>query len=78
MGMSTHPPTVRHAVTRTHPPMARSTRIHMVITIREHYDDPSLARSVRSAHGATIEMEARILAKNDALAARNRAWLAGR
>jgi hydrogenase nickel incorporation protein HypB len=28
--------------------------------------------------GATIELEARILAKNDALAARNRAWFAGR
>jgi len=29
-------------------------------------------------HGTTLEIQTRILAKNDALAARNRAWLAGR
>ncbi|HUI61477.1 MAG TPA: GTP-binding protein, partial [Steroidobacteraceae bacterium] len=29
-------------------------------------------------HGRTIELNARILAKNDAIAAQNRAWFAGR
>jgi len=29
-------------------------------------------------HGVTVDLEARILAKNDALAAKNRAWFAGR
>jgi hydrogenase nickel incorporation protein HypB len=44
----------------------------------DHDQEPSRARTVRSGHGANLEMEVRILAKNDALAARNRAWLAGR
>ena len=30
------------------------------------------------SHGATLEIQTRILAKNDAVAAQNRAWLAGR
>jgi hypothetical protein len=32
----------------------------------------------RSSVDAVVELETRILAKNDALAAKNRAWLAGR
>jgi hydrogenase nickel incorporation protein HypB len=40
----------------------------------DHPCDPGGAH----AHGARLDIEARVLAKNDALAARNRAWLTGR
>lgn len=38
----------------------------------------SHAHAESHAHGTVIDLETRILAKNDARAARNRAWLAGR
>jgi len=41
----------------------------------EHHSHP---HDGGRGHGATLDIQARILAKNDALAARNRAWLAGR
>ncbi len=41
---------------------------------RDHTHGPSELNSV----GSIVTLEARVLAKNDALAARNRAWLAGR
>ncbi len=47
----------------------------------QHYHDHGHDHGHQHHHhdgGATIDLEARILAKNDALAAKNRAWFAGR
>ncbi len=47
----------------------------------DHHDGHGHAHSHAHAHaeaGTTVDLEARILAKNDALAERNRAWFAGR
>jgi hydrogenase nickel incorporation protein HypB len=43
-----------------------------------HSDDHHHEHAHSHEHMAVIELETRILAKNDALAARNRAWFAGR
>lgn len=43
-----------------------------------HTHAHSHAHSHAQGNGTTIELEARILAKNDGLAAKNRAWFAGR
>ncbi|OSI61141.1 hydrogenase accessory protein HypB [Bradyrhizobium canariense] len=42
------------------------------------HDDHSVEHRHDHAGGSVIELETRILAKNDALAAKNRAWFAGR
>lgn len=45
---------------------------------REHPDNPDRRSTVPADGARTVTLEARILAKNDALAAQNRAWLAER
>lgn len=44
----------------------------------DHIHDDHGSPSDEITHESTIALEARVLAKNDALAARNRAWFAGR
>jgi hydrogenase nickel incorporation protein HypB len=46
---------------------------HDHLHTRHHRNEPHI-----DAHGTVIDIEARILAKNDAQATRNREWLAGR
>ena len=43
-----------------------------------HDDDHAHGHTHSHEHAITVDLEARVLAKNDALAARNRAWFAGR
>ena len=43
---------------------------------RDHRHDPGHTHT--HGHATTVTLEARVLAKNDALAAQNRAWFAGR
>ncbi len=43
-----------------------------------HDHDHTHAHDHGNAHATTLTLEARVLAKNDALAAKNRAWFAGR
>ena len=56
----------------------RNSREHDHDHGHDHDHVRSRAGPSVSVHGATLELETRILAKNDALAARNRAWLSGR
>src|SRR5271154_6094327 len=44
----------------------------------EHVHADGTRHSHAHTHGAVIDIETRVLAKNDALAATNRAWFAGR
>jgi hydrogenase nickel incorporation protein HypB len=44
----------------------------------EHEHEHPHAHEHAHAHATTIDLETRVLAKNDAIADRNRAWLAGR
>ena len=47
--------------------------------VHDHdHDDAHHHRSYTSPESALVELEARILAKNDALAQKNRAWFKGR
>ncbi|HEX3881060.1 MAG TPA: hydrogenase nickel incorporation protein HypB [Stellaceae bacterium] len=50
---------------------------HMHAHDHEHHDHDHVHGHDRQ-HGTTIDIQARILAKNDGLAAQNRAWLRGR
>ena len=43
-----------------------------------HDHDHAHGRSHQHTHAHVVDIEARILAKNDALAQQNRAWFAGR
>jgi hydrogenase nickel incorporation protein HypB len=68
-----------HANRLTDEWLSAGYHIHSDGTVHRHRPQPHVDAGDRSPRLSTIvELEARILAKNDALAARNRAWLAGR
>ena len=65
-----HPDGTRHS----HPPGRQHEHAHG----HDHHDHHDHREDHASAHGTTVALEARILAKNDALAQRNRGWFVGR
>lgn len=52
--------------------------VHADGTLHTHAHDHDHTHDHHHEHGTTLDIQTRILARNDALAARNRAWLAGR
>jgi hydrogenase nickel incorporation protein HypB len=52
--------------------------VHADGTRHSHRDEPGHDQSGAHSHGTVIDLETRILAKNDALAAKNRTWFSGR
>lgn len=66
-------------VAMEHPPHGdEHEHVHADGTRHSHRHSHDHDDSLVHPHGTTIDLQARILAKNDALAATNRAWLSGR
>src|SRR5947207_2985473 len=58
-----------------HPPTQSAEHVHAG---HEHPHRHAADHTHAPVHGTTLELERKILAKNNQLAARNRGWLAGR
>jgi hydrogenase nickel incorporation protein HypB len=69
-----HAPGHAHDPDHAHPHDAGHTHDHLTSGAHPH----ATAALTPVTHRITLSLEARVLAKNDALAARNRAWFSGR